>query len=309
MFLVNLAGYDKDVIVFATEENLDCLQACGVWFADGTFDAVPSVFYQLYTIHGLVDDNECVPLVYMLLKSKDSDLYEKSLRILKRKRPNMCPNIVMVDFEPGPIKSFSKVFSKAKMKGCSFHFNQCFWRHIQLAGLSRKYNTDVKFNTNVKLLKALAFVPVDDVRYAYEKILATKYYEAHSQQFDCMLTYMEKTWIGEKQRNNTWTKPRYDISLWNHYNSTLQDLPRTTNACEGWHNRFNTIVARIHPSFFRFLSVLQNEQSYSETRLTKIAAKLATKVNRRAADPLRKVVQSYKKRSIITYLRNVVIHT
>lgn len=39
---------------------------------------VPAIFYQLYTIHGLVDEKS-IPLVDVLLPGKTQTLYKKSL--------------------------------------------------------------------------------------------------------------------------------------------------------------------------------------------------------------------------------------
>ena len=41
----------------------------------------------------------------------------------------------------------------------------------------------------------------------------------------------------------------------------LQNTARTNNASEGWHNRFQLLVGRRHPSLYRFLTDLQKEQA------------------------------------------------
>ena len=43
------------ILIYATEENLQWMD-CEIWAADGKFDSVPSLFFQLYTIHPLRDD-------------------------------------------------------------------------------------------------------------------------------------------------------------------------------------------------------------------------------------------------------------
>ena len=45
--------YDLDcgrIIIFSTRENLKLLFKSEIWFLDGTFDTVPSMFFQLFTI-------------------------------------------------------------------------------------------------------------------------------------------------------------------------------------------------------------------------------------------------------------------
>lgn len=42
----------KRIIIFSTHTNLSFLSYCDEWYMDGTFDVAPSLFYQLYTVHG-----------------------------------------------------------------------------------------------------------------------------------------------------------------------------------------------------------------------------------------------------------------
>ena len=41
------------------------------------------------------------------------------------------------------------------------------------------------------------------------------------------------------------------------YERTIADEPRTNNILEGWHRRFNTIVAKHHPNIYGFLERLK----------------------------------------------------
>lgn len=40
------------IIIFASSKALEFLSKATVWYMDGTFQAAPRLFYQLYTIHG-----------------------------------------------------------------------------------------------------------------------------------------------------------------------------------------------------------------------------------------------------------------
>lgn len=42
----------KRTVIFTTNTNLSFLSYCEEWYMDGTFDVVPAIFNQLYTIHG-----------------------------------------------------------------------------------------------------------------------------------------------------------------------------------------------------------------------------------------------------------------
>ena len=65
-----------DMIVFTTTDNLLALAECPVLFMDGTFKAAPSMFSQLFTIHGLYHDH-VVSLVYTLMPDKRRATYQR----------------------------------------------------------------------------------------------------------------------------------------------------------------------------------------------------------------------------------------
>lgn len=61
-------------LLFSTKENLQKMSECDHWYADGTFSCAPSIFTQLYTIHGIQCSN-VLPSVYALLPNKKKKTY------------------------------------------------------------------------------------------------------------------------------------------------------------------------------------------------------------------------------------------
>ena len=53
-------------MIFSTIDNLQNLAAADTYFCDGTFSACPRLYYQIYSIHALVND-KMFPLVFALL--------------------------------------------------------------------------------------------------------------------------------------------------------------------------------------------------------------------------------------------------
>ena len=82
-------------------------------------------------------------------------------------------------------------------------------------------------------------------------------------------------------------KVRYEPALCNHYNSVLSGTACTNNASEGWHNRFQLIVGRRHPSLFSFLQEIQKEQGSVEYTLREL--RLGKKVKNLPRNKLLKV--------------------
>ena len=63
--------------------------------------------------------------------------------------------------------------------------------------------------------------------------------------------------------------PQFPIKIWSMYQRVKEQLARTTNNVEGWHNAFQTTIACGHPTICKLLKVLQREQSLQEAILTK----------------------------------------
>ena len=57
------------ILVLGDRELLQVLENEDVWLGDGTFAVVPTVFFQLYTIHVKIGNNY-PPCVYFLLPNK-----------------------------------------------------------------------------------------------------------------------------------------------------------------------------------------------------------------------------------------------
>ena len=70
-------GHDR-ILIFTTVANINYLNQSSIWIMDGTFKTVPTIFKQLYSIHGCVGGNEnsrIVSLVYILMSSKNEECY------------------------------------------------------------------------------------------------------------------------------------------------------------------------------------------------------------------------------------------
>ena len=64
-----VSGTGKRCLVLATNKNIEILNSYGNWFFDGSFKSCPDNFYQVYTVHCLVDGTT-FPCIYALLPDK-----------------------------------------------------------------------------------------------------------------------------------------------------------------------------------------------------------------------------------------------
>ena len=73
-FLVYDSGTDDAdyMLIISTEEKLDVVESNTTWHADGTLKSCPTLFYQVFTTHAIVNE-QTVPMVYFLLTQKTEE--------------------------------------------------------------------------------------------------------------------------------------------------------------------------------------------------------------------------------------------
>ena len=108
---------------------------------------------------------------------------------------------------------------------------------------------DDEFRLNVKKTICFAFVPIDDVIFAFEALRK----EDTSEEFQSLSDYFEDTYIGTF-RGNRCVKSKFDIADWNAFNRVLSGEPRTKNALEAWNGSFNKFVSTKHPALPKLIT-------------------------------------------------------
>lgn len=151
LFLLSEKEFDNEkIIVLGTLENLKELGKCDLWLMDGTFQVVPSIMRQLFTIHGKIGD-EIVPLIYIIMSSKSKKAYCECFfvicEIAVANNISMNPKYIISDFEKASIAAAKELFPSSLSKACFFHFGQIIWRRIQKEKLASKYgnNEGIRF--------------------------------------------------------------------------------------------------------------------------------------------------------------------
>ena len=251
---------DDDMIVLATDDNLEKLASAETVFMDGTFRVAPRQFTQLFSLH-IIYLGFFIPVLYALLKDKSRDTYYSLFATVRRKMAEqdliLNPPTLMLDFESGVLPTLRQHFPNATVKGCNFHFTQAIWRRVQLLGLVTHYEDSV-VRRIVRSLMGLAFVPRLIVRQTFTTIKAMNTTDLPA--VEQLLDYFESTWI-----NGT-----FPVSMWNMYKQEL----RTNNKVEGWHNSLNQAVRKSHPNIYELLTTLKEEQAATDR--TKHVALLGT---------------------------------
>ncbi|XP_026290984.1 uncharacterized protein LOC113215562 [Frankliniella occidentalis] len=170
------------------------------------------------------------------------------------------PATVIFDLELGIVNACKQAFLSAEIRLCLFHLRQAAWEHLQGEGLQTAYRDpeDESIRNAFKEVVGLAFVPVDDVPEACEEVL--------NNLPDRMIDfgdYFKRTYVvGRRGRGNRrGAPPRYPPVWWNQYRAARENEPRTNNAAEAWHSRFQTVVGKSHPSLYKLIVEFQKEEA------------------------------------------------
>ena len=300
------AGDINRMFIVATDDALGML-----WFGDGTFKICPEIFFQIYTIHHALSNNEVLPCGFGILPSKTEVIYTSFFTTILNpvRRINSNGNDgFLVEFELAAINAIRNVLPGSHVSGCFYHLSSSLWKHIQRAGLQEQYVADPQFALHLRMIAAVAFVSPQDVENAYIQVstLIRKRYPGHA---DEVLDYFEDTYIGRYRQNAPRRAPLFAVELWNMFNRTDDELPRTNNSIEGWHNSFQANVSCTHPTFWKFLDVLQKEERVARVRLLQNQGGHAPPVQRRRyADcnaRILRIVDDYPNRQRLDYLRHI----
>ena len=254
---------NNDMIVFASDANLMQLSSCSTIYMDGTFKCCPSLFTQLFSIHGNYK-GIIIPLVYVLLSSKTSATYYELFNVLRfhvsRLGIVLNPSIIISDFESGLIEAVHQQFPNVLHTGCHFHFTQAVWRKVQELGLSAQYCSPqyAELTKFIQLCMALAFISVSDVLSQFNLCVA-----ALSDSDLALLTpfiaYFRKTWIDGV----------FPIVMWNQYRHDYQH--RSNNHVEAWHASLQTKLPH-KPNIFVLITALKLEHNCRQIEVRKVDA-------------------------------------
>lgn len=258
---VDTGGADR-LLIFATNDGLDLLQNSTHWLCDGTFKSAPTIFFQLYTFHAIVQDR-VVACLYALLPNKREETYHQLLERILELRPNMRPESVMTDFECAMKNAVNAAFDGVQVSHCHFHLCQNVFRHVQGKGLQQAYVNDETLSLHVRMLMALPFLPPDDVIDGFVELA-----DDCSDELEPVVEYFESTYIGKRHRNGRWRHPLFPIPSWNVHNRAELGLPRTNNPSEGSHSRLAANLACQHPDLFKLIEALVREASLSRLNVT-----------------------------------------
>ncbi|XP_052130244.1 uncharacterized protein LOC127751170 [Frankliniella occidentalis] len=265
----------KRIIVFASKSSLKKLSRAKIWQADGTFDTAPDIFTKILAIHGEYR-GETLPLAYALLPDKLESSYRRALlaildTIEDFSLPAPHPTTFISDLEKGLNNAITALFPNAQLRLCLFHLRQAAFRKVQSLGLQAAYRDeeDSSVRDSFREMVGLAFVPPEDVEECFTEAKNNLPPAMHAFGEYFETTYVKGRVLRGRRRA---APPRYTPALWNQYLAALNNEPRTNNATEAWHNRFQTVVGKSHPTLFHLIKEFKKEEADSTVMMAELDA-------------------------------------
>lgn len=274
LFVVKDKELDGERVLIMTTLQLMTIACNNTDFimGDGTFWACPSIFGQIYTLHGNVRPSvKARPLIFCLLTSKKSECYDLMMEcIIEYAFENgldFKPKYAMMDFEKAPIKTMQKFFNNIICKGCNFHLGQIIDRKVKSSGHATLYGKSIKFQREIRCLMALSFLPAEEIA-DYFSILIE----------DMSREGLEiSKWFGENYvlgKDNQ--PPSYLPAFWSCYELDLLGFPRNQCQAEAFHHHLNVVssvyflIINLIILFTKYVLFLDNQwTSYWSKKLNK----------------------------------------
>lgn len=294
------------VLLLGSDVLLDGLARADVWLADGTFSVVPSIFFQLYSIHFEFGSGINPAAVYCLLNNKTQESYTAILQALKSLIPTANPKKILVDFEKSAMAAFQSAYPIAEVTGCYFHLTQSVIRKVQEIGMKVAYEHDDVLRISVRCLPALAFVPVPDVPEAFNLLVESMPSHDH---MDELVSYFEHSYIRGRRlpgRAEAYRPALFPIESWNQHAASISGVARTTNVVEGWHHGLQHLFQCHHPTIWTFLTGIRRDINTQKTVLLQGSAGTAhipRKTYRMLQQRVENAVSAYGRTEILVYLR------
>ena len=251
------------ILIMSSPATLKTLSDSRYMAVDATFRVCPDAWYQLASVHA-VSANWSIPCLFALLPDKKQSTYVKLFKQLKAIIPEFSPEYCIADFETALQNGVRSVFPQVNLGGCLFHLNQNCYRKICDLGYRKEYNNNPIFQRRLKLYPALSFLPIDKILPTFRKIA-----EDPETPID-FVSYFEENYVGVIRGagvNQRLEAPKFAPEMWNVRSRVLADLPRSNNACEGFHNALRSSITASHPNIWRLLVALKQELSLSELKI------------------------------------------
>lgn len=253
----------KEQVVLVTFKNnfTFCSLPDATFFGDGTFKAAPQHFFQLYTIH-TEHKGYYLPLFFFLLPDKKASTYKTMINLLLEQcifyGHSFDPKNINLDFETATHQAFKESFPDINITGCSFHLKQAWLRKCGEIGLKKEYeDTEGEIHRWLRTVFGMSFLNPENVEdfFAFELCADAP----QDKRIEAFTDYLLLNYISPHSQ--------FPPIIW--ASNDVAKL-RTTNCCENFHSKLNTMFSSAHPNIFNLIQRLGEMQKHTLIKINGI---------------------------------------
>ena len=241
--IVELPNGEATAIVLGHQKLMELMVEIKTLGYDGTFYVVPKPFYQLWTIHMIVEGH-CFPGLSFLFMGKDTEQYKAAWRFAQDIlgedfRPEHCTN----DFEGAAIEAAKCEQPQMQCNGCLFHSCNCKFKNMRRFGLYNAWKEQDEFRIWLKRCMAVPMLPPKYIKKAYMYLLRKNIFFprlADIENFKRFKRYVQKQWVDNKKI------PPELLSVY-------ACETTTTGTLENFHGRIRCDITIHRPNFWHFV--------------------------------------------------------
>jgi hypothetical protein len=224
---------------------------------DGTFDTVPLLFYQLFTIFGIFGKHS-IPPIFCLMSNKTEAAYLALLDKLTELLPQFNPATAMGDYEIASRNALLEVFPEIEQRGCFFHFSQAVLTNIKKHGLITPFQTNHSFNRWARAVMSLPLLPSENIIPCYNIL---------DQQSVLNLDALD---TAKLQNFKSYVRTQWLVNF-NPTDIAVHDFEAATNnGAESWHSKLKSRMKVSHPNIWKFVRVLNNMIADSQNDIARL---------------------------------------
>ncbi|KAL3085958.1 hypothetical protein niasHS_009000 [Heterodera schachtii] len=208
--------------------------------------------------------------------------------MIKAVWPAFSPQSMSLDFEIGLMNAVREEFPNCNLRCCFFHLVRNFKKKMAEQNLIQRYNNDPNFAEMARCITSLAFVPLGTLT---EAIVALDHHIPA--ELDPVFDWFMTNYTGS----------------WNLHERTVHEQDRTNNFAEAAHRRLQRAFSCHHPSVWRFIDIIRQEQKKIDADYALFVAghdpPPKCKKYREADERILTLTQNYNPLNIIEFLIGV----
>ncbi|KAG0437908.1 hypothetical protein DMUE_3413 [Dictyocoela muelleri] len=274
---------EERIILFHTDLNSNIFLKSKVWLVDGTFYTAPNDYEQILILHCSYF-SKIIPLIYVIMKRKNTNSYDKVFSYLTAKTINASPDYIISDFESALYNSIKNNFKSSILNGCNFHMTQIIMRYLSSSHLMYLYKENNEFRKSVKYLIILSYLPEEEVigkfNILFEKI------KRKDDSLKNLFNYFYKNFLSFENKES----PK-NISFWSVYNRIINDVPTTTNSCEAYHRYLNSNFSRKNQKLEKVIDMLKKEEVRTHKKIMELKSG-RMKITQRKSEVVKNIVRN-----------------